>query len=210
MATEKIFIESIKTIKSKFLLIVFSLSLILLSFTASKTDIAVAQERYTPAFSIKIDPRQAFINGEANPVDGEAINLRKLGIIPGDTISIERFGYLSPYSDPNNEYYGGLYATFSTNNILLPNSNGFSGVNTVRVPGAIDTLLPNGCIQCIDNKIFLISSGQNQVNGGYNGILVQVPANAEYLFIGVNDGYFGDNVDSNGDFAVGISKVLAP
>lgn len=210
MTTYKIFVESIKTLKSKFALQVLLLGLILLCSTALKTDLAVAQERYTPAFSIKIDPRQAFINGEANPVDGEAINLSQLGINPGDKISIERFGYLSPYADPSNEYYGGLYATFSTDNTLLSNNNSFSGINTVRVPGAIDTLLPNGCIQCISNKIFFISDRQNQVNGGYNGILVEVPANAKYLFIGVNDSYFGDNVDSNGDFAVGITKVLTP
>lgn len=198
------------TLKSKFVLLMVLFDLILLSSTALKTDIAVAQERYTPAFSIKIDPQQAFINAEANPVNGKPIDLRQLGINPGDKISIERFGYLSPYADPNNEYYGGLYATFSTDERLLPNNNSFSGVNTDRVPGAIDTLLPNRCIQCVDNKIFLISSGQNQVSGGYNGILVEVPANAQYLFIGVNDSYFGDNVDSNGDLAVGISKVLAP
>jgi hypothetical protein len=210
MTTYKIFVESIKTLKCKFALQVFLLGSILLSSTALKTDITVAQQRYTPAFSIKINPQQAFINGEANPVDGKPIDLSLLGINPGDKISIERFGYFSPYSDPNNEYYGGVYATFSTDNILLSNNNSFSGINTVRVPGAIDTLLPNGCIQCVDNKIFFISYGQNQVNGGYNGILVEVPANARYLFIGVNDSYFGDNVDSNGDFAVGITKVLTP
>lgn len=208
MTTYKTFVESIKTLKSKFALQVFLLGFILLCFTVLKTDIAVAQQRYTPGFSIKIDPRQTFINGEANPVDGEAINLSQLGINPGDKISIERFGYLSPYQDPNNEYYGGLFATFSTNNTLLPNNNIFNGASTVRVPGAIDTLLPEGCRQCIGNKIFLISEGQNQVNGGYNGILVEVPANAKYLFIGVNDSYYGDNVDSNGDLAVGITKVL--
>lgn len=185
-------------------------TLTLLSYTTLNTDVSLAQSRYTPGFSIKIDPRQAFIHGEANPIDGEIIDLRKLGINPGDKISIERFGYLSPYADPNNEYYGGLYGAFSASNELLPNNNGFSGVNTDRVPSAIDTLLPNECVQCIGKKIFLISSGQNQVNGGYNGILIQVPTDAQYLFIGVNDSYFGDNVDSNGDFAVGITKVLAP
>lgn len=180
----------------------------MLSSTGLKPDIAEAQERYTPTFSIKINPKQAIINGQANPVDVEPIDLQKLGINPGDKISIERFGYLSPYEDANNEYYGGLYATFSTDNQLLPNSNSFEGVNTDRIPGAIDTLLPTQCLQCVGEKIFLISAGQNQVNGGYNGILVQVPANARYLFIGVNDSYFGDNVDSNEDLAVGISKAV--
>jgi hypothetical protein len=209
MATYKIFVESIKTAKGKLASLVFLSGLTLLSSTALKTDITLAQQRYTPTFNIKVNPQQTFINGDANPVDAIPINLSQLGINPGDTILIERFGYLSPYNDPNDEFYSELYATFSSDNRLLSNSY-FIDINTDRVPGAIDTLLPSGCKECVSSKIFLISSGQNLVKGGFNGILVQIPTNAQYLFIGVNDRYFGDNVDSNEDLAVGISKVLTP
>jgi hypothetical protein len=210
MAIYKNVFESIKTPKSKFTLLVSLLGFTLLNATVLKTDIVLAQERYTPTFNIKVDPKQAFVNGEAYPVDAKPINLSQLGLKPGDTILIERFGYLSPYSDPKDEYYGSLYATFSTDDELLSNSKIFIGVDTSRVPSAIDTLLPKGCSKCVSSKIFLISSGQNLVNGGFNGILVQIPTNAQYLFIGVNDSYFGDNVDSNEDLAVGISKIVSP
>jgi hypothetical protein len=208
MVTYKNFVGSIKTAKSKFALLVFLLGLPLLSSTALKTDTVLAQERYTPTFNIKVNPQQTFINGDSNPVDAIPINLSQLGLNPGDTILIERFGYLSPYGDPNDEYFSSIYATFSADNRLLSN-NGFIGVTTDRVPGAINTLLPNGCKECVTSKIFLISYGQDLVKGGFNSILVKIPTNAQYLFIGVNDRYFGDNIDSNKDLAVGISKVLA-
>ena len=93
---------------------------------------------------------------------------------------------------------------------MEPNNGSFNGNTTERVPGAINAQFPNGCsqVQCI-GKIFYISRGQNLVQGGFNGILVQVPANAQYLFIGAADSQYRGNVDSNRDLAVGISKVLA-
>lgn len=187
----------------------FLLGSTLFSSTALKIDGAVAQTAIPPTSTAKIDSRQTFINADSGALNSVILDLTQLGIKPGDTIVIERFGYFSPFGDSTKEYFGSIIATFSTDSRLLANNGSFNGPTTDRVPGAINAQFPNGCnqSQCV-GKIFYISSGQNLVQGGFNGILVQVPANARYLFIGAADSFYGDNVDSNKDLAVGISKVL--
>lgn len=191
----------------KFFISAFLLGSTLFSSTALKIDGAVAQSAIPPTSTAKIDSRQTFINADTGALNSLILDLTQLGIQPGDTIVIERFGYLSPFGDSTKEYYGTVFATFSTDSRLLANSGTTDGNTTDRVPGAINAQFPNGCQACI-GKIFYISNGQNLVQGGFNGILVQVPANARYLFIGVADSFYRDNVDSNKDLAVGISKVL--
>ncbi len=199
-----------RTAKSHYPWLAFLLGSTLFSSTALKTDVAVAQSIIPPTFTANINSRQTFINVDPGAVNSVILDLRQLGINPGDTIVLERFGYFSPFGDSTNEYTGPIFATFSTDNRLEPNNGSFNGNTTERVPGAINAQFPNGCsqVQCI-GKIFYISRGQNLVQGGFNGILVQVSENAQYLFIGAADDKYGDNVDSNRDLAVGISKVLA-
>jgi len=199
-----------KIVKSNSPVLAFLLGSTLLSSTALKTDLAVAQSVIPPTYTTKLNPRQTFINADTGAVNSYILELKRLGIKPGDTLLLERFGYFSPFGDSRKEYTGTIFATFSTDNILQPNSGSFNGNTTDRVPGAINAQFPNGCSQsqCI-GKIFYISRGQNLVQGGFNGILVQVPANAQYLFIGAADSTYGDNVDLNKDLGVGISKVLA-
>ncbi|MEH2230057.1 MAG: hypothetical protein V7K71_10500 [Nostoc sp.] len=130
-------------------------------------------------------------------------SLTDLGISSGNTIRLERFGSFSPFGDPTDEYFGAMWATFSTDNRLLPSSREYNGATTDRVPGAINAILPNGCLpsQCLDNSIFYISRGD------FNGAIVQVPIDAKFIFIGAGDSSFADNVDSNKDFAVSINSV---
>ena len=171
-------------------------------------DTSKAQITIPPTFTRNISAKQTFINADTGSLNSQPIDLQQLGIYPGDIILLERFGYYS-YTGSGIEYSGTINATFSTSNILLPNNGVFNGATTARVPGAVDPVFPNGCqaAVCI-GKIFYISSGQNLVRGGYNGIIVLVPVNARYLFVGADDIFYGDNVDSNGDLAVGISRVL--
>ena len=204
--------------KTKITALAIFAPLTLLGSTAFKTDISVAQTlpdsyyRSIPAFSIKLNPQQSIINTES-AVGAVPIDLLSLGINPGDLISIERFGYISLFGPSAIENWGYIHAAFSTSAELLPNTETPRNsvvFNSNRIPGAVNTLLPRGDTKRIGAKLFQISLGQNEINGGYNGISVEVPANARYLFIGVNDGYYPDNVDSNGDFAVGITKFVEP
>ncbi|MEH2227093.1 hypothetical protein [Nostoc sp.] len=157
------------------------------------------------AFAAKfnIDPSASFISSYTFSPDSVPFSLTNLGINSGETIKLERFGSFSPFGDPTNEYFGAMWATFSTDNILLPSSGTYNGATTDRVPGAINAILPNGCLpfQCLDNSIFYISRVD------FNGAIVQVPINAKFIFIGAADSSFADNVDSNKDFAVGINSI---
>ncbi|MHC5596644.1 MAG: hypothetical protein ACYTXC_11965 [Nostoc sp.] len=200
--------DFIKKVKNN-LALSFLVGTTLLASFIVKNNAAEAQTPTPPTFTRKISPKATFINADLGSVNSQPIDLQKLGIFPGDTIVLERFGYYSPFGDSKNEYYGSINATFSTSNILLPNNGSFNGATTERVPGAIDAVFANGCLpaHCI-GKIFYISRGQDLVNGGFNGILVKVPFNTRYLFVGAADSQYGDNVDSNCDLAVGISKVL--
>jgi hypothetical protein len=198
-----------KTVKSNPTLLAFLLGSTLLSLTALKVNPAVAQPVNNFTLTRGINPKRTFLNTDTSSLNSVRLDLRRLGINSGDTILLERFGYYSPFGDANNEYYGAMYATFSKDERLLPNNGSYSGATTDRVPGAINGLFPNGCspIQCI-GKIFFVSRGQDLVQGGFNSILVKVPTDAQFLFISAADSSFGDNVDLNRDFAVGISKVF--
>lgn len=171
-----------------------------LSLVAIKTDTAQAV-----TLKFNIDPAASFISSYSASVNSIPFSLKDLGINTGDTIKLQQFGKFSPFDDPNNEYYGSMWAVFSTNNTLLPNSGVYDGATTDRVPGAINAIVPNGCLpsQCLDNSIFYISRGDS-----FSNIVVKVPTNAEFLFIGGADSAFDDNLDSNHDFAVGISSGI--
>ncbi|MEH1948260.1 MAG: hypothetical protein V7K77_15095 [Nostoc sp.] len=157
------------------------------------------------AFAAKfnIDPSASFISSYTFNPDSVPFSLTDLGINSGETIKLERFGSFSPFGEPTDEYFSAMWATFSTDNRLLPSSGTYNGATTDRVPGAINAILPNGCLpsQCLDNSIFYISRGD------FNGAIVQVPVDAKFIFIGAGDSVFDDNVDSNKDFAVGINSV---
>ena len=88
----------------------------LFSSTALKTDVAVAQSVIPPTFTAKINPRQTFINADPGAVNSVILDLRQLGLNPGDTIVLERFGYFPPFGDSTKEYTGSIFATFSTDN----------------------------------------------------------------------------------------------
>ncbi|MEH2178305.1 hypothetical protein [Nostoc sp.] len=157
------------------------------------------------AFAAKfnIDPSASFISSYTFSPDSVPFSLTDLGINSGDTIKLERFGSFSPFGDPTNEYFGAMWATFSTDNRLLPSSGTYNGATTDRVPGAINAILPNGCLpfQCLNNSIFYISRID------FNGAIVQVPIDAKFIFIGAADSSFVDNIDLNKDFAVGINSL---
>ncbi|YAG09394.1 PEP-CTERM sorting domain-containing protein [Nostoc sp. DSM 114167] len=155
------------------------------------------------AAKFNIDPSASFISSYTFSPDSVFFSLTDLGINSGDTIKLERFGSFSPFGDPTDEYFGAMWATFSADNTLLPNIGEYNGATTDRVPGAINATLPNGCLplQCLDNSIFYISRVD------FNGVIVQVPSDAKFIFIGAADSSFSDNVDLNQDFAVSINSV---
>jgi hypothetical protein len=47
------------------------------------------------------------------------------------------------------------------------------------------------------------------VNNGFNGVTVEVPVGAQYLFVAAIDNYYADNSDPNNDYGINISLVSA-
>jgi hypothetical protein len=152
---------------------------------------------------IDIDPTRTYLNLAGN--DATAIELSDYGIVSGDTIRLETFGYFRMYPDDvgMNTNMG---AVFSSSNVLLPTSFGVDSWN--RVPGAIDA----GTDMVTDAPGFipwLFDIDQDfRVDPS---LMIQVPNGAAYLFVASVDAFFLDNsVPEGGSFGVRISQVPEP
>lgn len=112
------------------------------------------------------------------------IDLTAIGVQPGMLIHLERVGAYSFFSNPCSDPIGYWQtAVFSTDSTFL----GATASN--RIPGAIDTGIDiAGHLPVGD---FYVSKGTGTEE--YNGIDIEVPAGAAYLFVGVGDSYYGDN-----------------
>lgn len=181
-----------------------------LSLAVIKPDRVQAQ---STTVRFNINPRAAFINTNhfIESIDSVPFLLSDLGISPGETIRLESFGSISPFGDPGNEDYIAMIAAFSNSDTLIADNGVAIGPTTDRIPGATNAFFPNGClpIQCLDG-VFYISRGFTLNPTSFNGITVQVPTDAQFLFISAADSRYEDNVDSDGDFAVGISTTSVP
>lgn len=155
-------------------------------------------------YSSPMDPRTTFLRtfSDANAQDSTPIRLADLGLIPGDTISITRFGDFSvgaTFADNGTN----LMAVFSSSDVLL------GGAVLNRVPGAIDagpdilTLanLVDGLSTDISQDFRVSAYGDPAAS---RTLSLTIPVGATHLFLGVNDSYFGDNTDPDGDYAVEI------
>lgn len=160
---------------------------------------------WTPDYTtFSIDPRSSFLrsNGPA-PL---AISLANLGIHPGDLIRLDTLGSFS-FGSGFSETTRSLYGVFSRDATLLESSV------THRIPGAIDfgtDFDSSGDLQDSDiPEDFIISTHGNfpgwpQIDGS----VVQIPADAAFLFVGQYDSNLLDNVDTNGDYRLQITPLL--
>jgi len=139
---------------------------------------------------------------DPNAQDSAPIRLADLGLIPGDTISITRFGDFSvgeTFADNGTN----LMAIFSASDLLL------AGAVLNRVPDAIDagpeittfaTLIGSLTTEIAED--FRVSAYGDPATS--RTLSLTIPAGATHLFLGVNDSFFGDNTDPDGDYRVEI------
>jgi len=136
---------------------------------------------FAASFQIDVNPKGSFTNGGVNDIP-TIIDLAAIGIQPGMVVGLERVGAYSFSSNPCSSPIGyHQRSTFSsTNELLAPGADN-------RVPGAIDTglgasaapyTIRHACCTDIDE---------------YNGVTVQVPENASYLFVMSADSIYSDN-----------------
>ena len=151
--------------------------------------------------SLAIDPRSTYLLTNQDPFAQSAIvDLSSLGIHPGDTITLNNVGDIA-FCDTCGEVRPGVVAVFSSNSTLLDPSQ------LHRVPGAIAAgnpwVTPNTLFGDLSTDIpedFLV----------WDPTQVVVPTGAQFLFLSINDSYFGDNTDPNGDFRVTIETAATP
>jgi YVTN family beta-propeller protein len=163
--------------------------------------------------TLQLDPKGAYIFTDENPPSGFpadnpdaplTVSLASLGAQPGDTLLIHVLGDLN-YCDPAfcgpEQVPFGVCAVFSSSNTLLPSTN----LN--RVPGAIapDFAQVTSCTTLPT----LWASLPTDIPQDFilNGRPIKIPPGSQYLFIAVDDSFYADNSDTNGDLKVSITAI---
>ncbi|MBL8087248.1 MAG: PEP-CTERM sorting domain-containing protein [Chthonomonas sp.] len=142
--------------------------------------------------------------GEA-PFAANAINLNANGFFAGQTVLLKRAGSWNHLGGPTPTDYG-LSCVFSSSSALLgPN-------NLNRIPGAIDAgpdwVSPNTQIGGFSTDIAEDFQVDNNT-GTANGIVLTIPAGAQYIFCTAQDNFFSDNNNTT-EFYLSIQPVPEP
>lgn len=134
-------------------------------------------------YQFDVNPKGSFWNGSDNDIP-TIIDLTSTGIEPDMIVNLERVGAYSFFSNSCSNPIGFIqWSTFSSTDELLSITVG----PTNRVPGAIDT----GAGESYSPYFMRHACCEGYV--GYNGLEVQVPQGANYLFVMPGDSYYGDN-----------------
>lgn len=171
--------------------------LMLTSFNALSADIFVP-----------IDPRATYLHSiDTDAALGAiAIDLIGLGFVPGQSIFLESLGDFkhAPTFDENGFSLAGVFS----NSAVLGASSLLN-----RVTGAIDAGTDFVTQSAVGEPTdiaedFLIAEFIDPVL--VNGVTIEIPGGAQYLFVSPHDAFWSDNVDSDANFGVGISAVPVP
>jgi hypothetical protein len=175
--------------------------------------------RAQPPPVILIDPKATYLltNGDPNARDTVPIDLTGLGIAEGDLINVEQLGgfsFAGTFPPPLPDNGKATIAVFSSSDELLSSSQRY------RVPGAIpasinpittiDTLV-GGLATDIPEDFFINNNFPQPIDAPPEqtpnaALVLQVPVGGRFLFVGSNDRLFGDNTDTDGDYALRITR----
>ncbi|HEX5011207.1 MAG TPA: hypothetical protein VFY71_12490 [Planctomycetota bacterium] len=126
--------------------------------------------------------------------------LSALGAVPGQSLRIHGLGDLD--FGPGGDEGLSLIGVYSSSTTILPSSNQF------RIPGAIDA-----GTDFVSSPTFLggiptdIPEDFRVATSAVPEVVVEIPAGAQFLFVGNHDTYWTDNSDPDGDLAVEITVV---
>ena len=158
---------------------------------------AVDQGPANVATTFQANPRGGFWIRDSRDAQAQPaliIDLASLGFVPGDMVRLERLGDFR-FADNQPETAVFNAAVFSSTNVLL----GPTVRN--RVPGAISSgLAETVTMPTIDGLATDIPE-----DFAVGNTVVRIPVGARYLFFGVPDPFLGDNVDSDGNFAIRVT-----
>jgi hypothetical protein len=147
------------------------------------------------AVDFPLDPRSTYLrtNNDPNAQPPLILNFGAQGVAPGTLLRIRAIGnYRSSPGVADDRLR--VICVFSSNDTLLP------GDQPARVPGAVEasTDVDTGAT-FLGNLVTDISEDFLCVD-----VLVPVPAGATHLFVGINDAFFGDNSDPDGNLRVNV------
>lgn len=125
-----------------------------------------------------------------------ALSLQAMGLASGDTIELSAVGRIE----------SGVAATHTLLGLFSSNATILGTTAPLRVPGAVASDAPPVVTPANVAEDFVIPQ---------SGMLVTVPAGANWLFVGANEletfsWRVGDNADSDGDFGVVVRKHTVP
>jgi hypothetical protein len=147
---------------------------------------------------ISINPKQTFLRTEPQDVSlaPAIIDLTSLGAQPGSKIGLQEVGSFT-YDFRLPETGKLLNAVFSSTNAVL------AATTANRVPDAISASLTYVSDPTVNLR--LPTDIPNDFAFDNVGMLIQVPAGARFLIIGVPDGWYSDNADADGDLGVRLT-----
>jgi hypothetical protein len=137
------------------------------------------------------------------PVGGAVpIDLGALGLVAGEVIQLNSMGsyyyhYISDPADPFAQAYG-MIGVFSSSTTLLPNDQ----LN--RVVGAIAAGTPVPSLMTYYGNFSTDIPEDFYITGG---VVLTIPAGAQYLFVSADDSLFWDNVPGPSGFQLSIQQV---
>lgn len=158
------------------------------------------------SWSWPLNPRQTYLHTNSDsPLAPLVLDLASLGIAPGDWLRIGTTGGFR-YINGGADDFQSLVGVFSSTSTLLASSVQH------RVPGAIAAgpHFVSGNTYYGAQPIDIVEDFFCSRNAYEDHIQVRVPAGAAFLFLGVHDSLYNDNVDPNGDYAVVVDRLPPP
>jgi hypothetical protein len=133
------------------------------------------------------------------------LDLPGLGIAPGDWLRLTAVGDASLVANGADDQQN-IVAVFSASSQLQPPTVQRRVVDAVPAgPRFASGSTYLGGLPTDVSADFVVARP-----GWGNGVRVQVPPGATFLFVGVHDSPYGDNTDADGDYALRVEPVPAP
>jgi len=157
-------------------------------------------------FTFPMNPRATYLRtNQDQPAAPLVLDLATLGATPGSWLRIGTTGGFR-YINGGPDGLNSLCGVFSSDSTLLATNL------QQRVPGAIAAgpAFASGNTYYGSLPMDVPQDFYCSRNGWAENTVVQVPAGATHLFLGVHDSLYGDNADPNGDFAAVLSLAPTP
>jgi hypothetical protein len=146
-----------------------------------------------------IDARSSFLrtHAETAATNARAIDLRKLGLKPGQWIQLDVLGDFSWSANALPEVETALSGVFSKSSTLLP-------ADTLqRIPEAIDSGSEVATARTL-NRFFATDIAEDFP---IQSSKMRIPRGARFLFVAAPDIFYSDNGDRDGNFALRITAL---